>query len=396
MLGGRRPRRGGDARGLARGGTGRRRPRDRRRAGRSCRRADGRARRPDPLRVRARRRARRRRDLGRRPRVAAALVARRLRMGPCDLRRRTLGRVAGMGSRRDVVDRLAPRGRGPSRGGAPCRGRRPARVGRSTPLLARHPNARLRLRRDGLVERARARARRRPRRRRRPSTGGGGARSRRTGVGAGSAVVRVVARVGCDRVVSQRGRLRATGGGRPRRHGHRRRPRVAPRHRLGRAGDRRGPVRRAHAPAGDDRRPRRRAPAAWWHAARPRGSRPMRASPRSSRGARATSPSRACCTDPTATPAARRRCSSISTADPPGRRSCAGTAGSGTSRAGASRCCGPTPAAPPASGARSCRTMRVRGAMPTSPTSPPRSRRWARRGGVIPRASPSPAAAQAG
>ena len=131
-------------------------------------------------------------------------------------------------------------------------------------------------------------------------------------------------------------------------------------------------------------------------AVRPRDSRPAHGSRRWSAGAPVITPSPGCSTVPTPTTVARPRSSSTSTADPPDRRSCDGTAGCVTSPVGASRCSDPIPGAPPASGARSCRTMSAPGATPTSPTSRPRSKPPARRDGAIRRASRSREAAREG
>ena len=78
-----------------------------------------------------------------------------------------------------------------------------------------------------------------------------------------------------------------------------------------------------------------------------------------------------------------RRCSSTCTVDPPARPSCGGTAGCATSRAAGSRCCARTPAAPPAPAGRSSQDHARTWGEPTSPTSPPGSRRPAAPAGAI-------------
>ena len=267
VLGRRRARRGGDAGRRARGGAGRRRSGDGRGPRRPRRRARRRPRRPDPLRLRAGRRARRRRDLGRRPRLAAALVPRRLRLGSRDLGRRPLGRLARVGPRRDVVDGVAHRARRPARRACPAVVAGGPHVSVGQPRFS--PDGRvLAYVSDETgwwnVHVAGGR------RHRRAPAARGAARPRRAGVGSGPALVRVVAGVGRDRAVPQRGRLRAARRRRARRRGHRGRARVAPRHRLGTGRHRRGALRCAHAAAGHDRRSRRRrAPRASRAARRP-------------------------------------------------------------------------------------------------------------------------------
>ena len=131
------------------------------------------------------------------------VVRRRLRVGPVDVRgERRVGRV---GPALDAVRRVPdPAGAGRRRRGAARRRGRRRGVGRPAAVLARRDATRLRLGRDGLVERLGRGCGRRAR----ATVARRAARPRGTDVVTGSTLVRLVARRIGDRDLPQRGRLR--------------------------------------------------------------------------------------------------------------------------------------------------------------------------------------------